>query len=63
MCFNLGITDRIIRAVAGLGIIAYGVFTENYIVATIGAIPLLTAAIGFCPFYPLIKLNTGCKKD
>lgn len=63
MCFNLGITDRIIRSVAGLGVIAYGVITQNYILAAVGAVPLLTAAIGFCPFYPLIKLNTGCKKD
>ena len=63
MCFNLGITDRIIRSVAGLGIIAYGVLTQNYILAAVGAVPLLTAIIGFCPFYPLIKLNTGCKKD
>jgi len=63
MCFNLGKYDRVIRAVAGLGLIIYGLLAQNYIVAIIGAVPLLTAVFGFCPIYPLFKLNTGCKKD
>lgn len=62
MCFNAGKVDRVIRVVVGLGLIAYGIMNQNYIVAAIGAIPLLTGAIGFCPLYPLFKLNTGCKK-
>jgi len=62
MCFNAGKADRIVRVVAGLGLIGFGVMSENYIVAAVGAVPLLTGAIGFCPFYPLFKLNTGCKK-
>ena len=63
MCFNAGKVDRIVRVVAGVALIAYGVSADNMIVAAVGAIPLLTGAIGFCPFYPLMKLNTGCKKD
>ncbi len=63
MCFNAGKADRIIRVVAGLGLIAFGLLTENFIVAGIGAVPLLTGAVGFCPLYPIFKLNTGCKKD
>lgn len=62
MCFNAGKVDRIIRVVAGLGLIAYGIVTVNMIVAGIGAIPLLTGLVGFCPFYPMLKINTGCKK-
>ncbi len=62
MCFNAGKADRILRVVAGLGLIGFGLFSENYIMAAIGTVPLLTGAIGFCPFYPLFKLNTGCKK-
>ena len=62
MCFNAGKADRIVRVVAGLGLIAFGLLTENLIVAGIGAIPLITGAIGFCPFYPIFKLNTGCQK-
>jgi len=62
MCFNVGLIDRIIRVVIGLGVIGYGVIDENYILAAIGIIPLLTAIVGFCPLYPIFKLNTGCKK-
>jgi len=62
MCFNAGKTDRVLRVVAGLGLIAYGIISQDYIVAAIGAVPLLTGAIGFCPLYPIFKLNTGCKK-
>jgi len=61
MCFNAGKADRIVRVVAGLGLITYGLISTNYIVAAIGTVPLLTGAIGFCPFYSLFKLNTGCK--
>jgi len=63
MCFNAGKVDRILRVGAGLGLIGFGVVTQNYIVAAIGAIPLITGAIGFCPFYPILKINTGCKNS
>jgi len=62
MCFNAGIADRVVRVVAGLGLIGFGLMSENYIVAAVGAIPLITGAVGFCPFYPIFKINTGCKK-
>lgn len=62
MCFNAGKADRVIRVVAGLGLITFGLLTENIIVAGVGAIPLITGALGFCPFYPIFKVNTGCKK-
>ncbi len=62
MCFNAGKVDRILRVGVGVALIAYGLFAQNYVVAGIGAIPLLTGAIGFCPFYPLLKVNTGCSK-
>lgn len=62
MCFNAGKADRVLRVVVGLSLIAYGIISQNYIVAAIGAVPLLTGAIGFCPLYPIFKLNTGCKK-
>jgi uncharacterized membrane protein YuzA (DUF378 family) len=63
MCFNVGKLDRVLRILIGLALIAYGVVTANMIVAVIGAIPLITGIIGFCPIYPIFKLNTGCKKD
>ncbi len=62
MCFNLGKLDRTLRAIAGIALIGYGLIAPNYIIAAVGAVPLLTAVFGFCPLYPLIKLDTGCKK-
>lgn len=62
MCLNAGKTDRIIRAIVGIVIIAYGFYAGNYIIAGIGFIPLITGILGFCPFYSIFKLDTGCKK-
>ena len=61
MC-NEGKIDRIIRVILGVAIIAWGVMANNWLGA-IGLIPLGTAAIGFCPLYAILKINTGCKKD
>jgi len=63
MCINLGKADRIVRVILGIGLIVYGLIAQNYIVAGIGVIPLLTATVGLCPFYTIFKFNSGCKKD
>ncbi|MCW8906265.1 MAG: DUF2892 domain-containing protein [Sedimenticola sp.] len=47
---NVGSIDRVIRALAGIGLIAWGVAAQNWWGA-IGIIPLFTAAIGWCPAY------------
>lgn len=62
MCFNTGKADRIIRVVAGLGLIGFGLYSGNFIVAAIGAIPLITGLVGLCPLYSIFKINTGCEK-
>ena len=54
---NIGTTDRILRVILGLGIIAYGVANHSWIGA-IGAIPLFTALIRWCPVYCPFKINT-----
>ncbi len=58
---NVGGIDRILRLVVGLALIAWGVVAQNWWGA-IGIIPLFTAAIGWCPLYPLIGLST-CKTE
>lgn len=63
---NVGKVDRIIRVIVGLGIIGAGVYFKSWFGA-IGAIPLLTAAMGWCPAYlPLgissCKCDCNCKK-
>ncbi len=62
MCINVGKVDRIIRIIIGLVLIIYGLYITNYIIAGIGLIPLITGIIGFCLFYTIFKINTGCKK-
>jgi len=54
---NEGNIDRILRVVVGLAIIGWGVYAQNWWGA-IGAVPLLTGLIGWCPAYTLLGINT-----
>ncbi len=63
MCVNVGVLDRLIRVILGIALIVYGLSYNNYIIAVIGAIPLVTGVIGFCPLYLPFKINTGCRKE
>jgi hypothetical protein len=54
---NVGGIDRILRIVVGLALIAWALM-GGPVWAWIGVVPLATAAIGFCPLYPLIGMNT-----
>ena len=56
---NIGKTDRIIRALIGLIVIAVGVYLKSWWGA-IGLVPLFTAAIGWCGLYTLFGIST-CK--
>jgi hypothetical protein len=63
MTRNMGNTDRIIRTVAGVGLLALaltGVTAWGWL-----GVPLLaTAAMGYCPPYALLGMNTcGVKKQ
>ena len=58
---NMGTTDRIIRAIVGIAVIGAGVFFQSWWGA-IGAVPLGTAIIGFCPAYLPFGISS-CKKD
>lgn len=59
---NVGSVDKVVRIIAGLAIIGWGVAASNWLGA-IGVIPLATALLGFCPAYSLIGVNTcGTKK-
>jgi polyferredoxin len=55
--------DRILRAVAGVILLFLGfggilIGTWAIVADALGAILLLTAAIGFCPLYTLFKFST-----
>ncbi len=54
---NVGSIDRTVRILAGLGIIAAGLYFGSWWGA-IGALPLLTGLIGWCPPYSLFGIST-----
>ena len=57
---NMGGTDRILRLVIGIALIAWGVVTNNWWGA-IGIIPLFTAITAWCPLY--IPFGISSKKE
>ena len=62
MKLNESNLDRVIRAVIGVALLYLGfaVFSGalGIVLGVVGAILLLTGAIGFCPIYFLLKLST-----
>jgi len=61
---NEGMADRTIRTILGLGILSIAFVGPQTPWGYLGLIPLLTGAIGFCPFYTIFKINTcGMKKS
>ena len=58
---NMGAIDRSIRAVGGVALIVWALMGGPWW-AWIGVIPLVTAAIGFCPLYVPIGISTCAKK-
>jgi uncharacterized membrane protein len=64
---NVGTIDRIIRLIAGIVflLVSYSMDfsgTLGIVFIVLGIVMLLTSAISFCGFYPLLGINT-CKKD
>ena len=55
---NVGGADRIIRIILGLGLIGWGVATQNWWGA-IGVVLLATALAGWCPVYLPLGINTA----
>ena len=55
---NVGGIDRILRALVGVALIALAATHVIGVWGYIGVVPLLTAAIGFCPAYTLLGLST-----
>jgi hypothetical protein len=63
---NMGKTDRIIRAIAGVIVLVVAFFALSsgawqIVLWVVGAILLLTAAVGFCPAYSLFHFSTKRK--
>lgn len=58
---NVGKADRTARVILGLVLLGTGFYYQS-LWGLVGLVPLLTAAVGFCPLYPLFKVNT-CSPD
>jgi hypothetical protein len=59
---NVGSADRIVRVVAGITVIAAGLYFKSWWGA-IGVVPLLTAVLSWCPVYQLLGLSTSRVKE
>jgi len=63
MTCNVGGIERPIRIVLGIVLLGVGAFAGLPVAATtvllvVGAIALVTGAIGYCPAWALLKINT-----
>ena len=54
---NVGSSDRIVRIILGLGIVAAGLYYQSWI-GVVGIVPLATAIVGWCPAYLPFGIST-----
>ena len=60
---NEGAVDRVLRVIVGVGILSLAFVGPQTPWAYLGAIPLLTGLVGFCPIYAVLGINTcGVRK-
>ncbi len=62
MKLNVGGLDRALRVAAGLVLIALAATGTVGVWGYLGVVLVATGAIGFCPAYPLLGLNTCSTK-
>jgi len=57
---NVGGADKVLRIVAGLGLLSLILILEGNARwwGLVGLVPLLTGIFGFCPLYALLGLNS-----
>ena len=55
---NEGVLDRMLRVTAGLVLIGLAVTGTVGVWGYIGVVPLLTGAVGMCPLYSLLGINS-----
>jgi hypothetical protein len=56
---NVGKTDRNIRLAAGGVLVFLGIITNTVLLSILGLVVLATGAIGTCPAYMPLKINTN----
>ena len=60
MLKNIGAADRVIRLVVGVILALVGIVFHTWW-GLLALIPFVTAAVGFCPLYSLLKISTAKK--
>ena len=60
---NVGTIDRLLRLVVGIALISLVFVGPQTPWGWLGAVPLLTAFVGFCPAYRLFGICTAAKKN
>jgi len=60
---NVGMVERFIRVVVGLGVLSLAFIGPQSPWGYIGIVPILTGLIGWCPPYQLLGISTCCKTD
>ena len=59
---NEGTADRVLRVIAGIALLLLAIFVVQggwgIALGVVGGVLLLTGAIGFCPLYALLGVNT-----
>jgi len=63
MKLNVGGLDRGLRVIVGLGLIAATATGTIGLWGWIGVVPLLTGAVGMCPLYSILGINTCALKQ
>ena len=58
---NIGKTERVIRVIAGLGIVSLAFVGPASPWAFLGLVPVATGLLGWCPPYAILVITT-CKK-
>lgn len=64
---NEGATDRDVRAIAGAMLLYLAIFQLpspwNFAVGAVALVLFFTAAVGFCPLYAVLRINTSEPKS
>lgn len=57
---NIGKTDRLLRIILGIVLLGAG-FATGSLLGLVGLVPLVTAALRWCPVYVPFKIDTTGK--
>ncbi len=63
MACNVGKIDRIVRILGGAGLLSLAFVGPHTPWGYLGAVPLITGLLGFCPAYTLFRKKECCLPD